>query len=72
MTVESTLAAMLGGRGKYLATVENAVHGVDLEVERDAGNQVRIMTGNPEHSLDFWRRLRVICDQSIRQLEGKE
>lgn len=43
----------------------NSAGGVDLLTERDAGNQVLILTGKPESSLRFWRKLQRQCQVAI-------
>ncbi len=47
----------------------NPANGIDLMVERDAGNLVRILTGKPEYSQMFWNRLRDQCDAALDMLE---
>lgn len=48
---------------KQLAIVKNGVGGFDLQVERDAGNVVRILTGN--RSTEFWKELRDLADEVL-------
>ena len=38
---------------KHPVTIENYAGGLDLLVERDSGNEVRILTGKRENSLEF-------------------
>lgn len=38
---------------KHPTTIENSAGGLDLMVERDAGNEVRILTGKLQNSLKF-------------------
>jgi hypothetical protein len=49
--------------------VENSAGGLDLMVERDAGNEVRILTGKGENSLAFWTQLKELCEGAIFALE---
>ena len=53
---------------KEVEIVRNWANGVDLIVERDAGNPIKILTGNPDHSLPFWEELRELCDKAIDNL----
>ena len=54
---------------KNPTTVENSAGGLDLLVERDAGNEVRILTGKGEASLAFWKQLSELCEGAIFALE---
>jgi hypothetical protein len=49
----------------------NEVGGIDLLVERDGGNEVRVLTGAPEHSLKFWTRIRQLADEAIGTLRAE-
>jgi hypothetical protein len=51
---------------KKLELVRNSVGGLDLIVERDAGNPVRILTG--KNSLKFFKELRKFCNTAIDTL----
>jgi hypothetical protein len=53
---------------KHPEAFENAVGGIDLLIERDAGNEVRILTGNKKNSLEFWHRLSELCTDAIDTL----
>jgi len=44
----------------------NSINGLDLEVERDAGNPVLILTGN--QSIKFWEQLKDTCDDALNEL----
>lgn len=57
---------------KQATTLENSAGGIDLMVERDAGNEVRILTGNKEHSLKFWEHLKELCEGAIFELKDQE
>ena len=50
--------------------VDNWAGGVDLMVERDSGNMVRVMTGKPDYSLKFWHKLSELCNQAIDALDN--
>lgn len=54
---------------KHPGSVENNAGGTDLLVERDAGNEVRILTGNKENSLAFWKQLSELCEGVIHSLQ---
>lgn len=56
---------------KTIEIIKNAVGGVDLLTERDAGNTIRILTGKPSYSISFWQRLKVVCDVALDEL-GEE
>lgn len=43
---------------------------MDLLIERDAGNLVRILMGKPEVALPRWRKLKQECEVAIRYLHG--
>jgi hypothetical protein len=47
--------------------VPNNTGGLDLIVERDAGNEIRILTGN--QSLKFWHQLRNLSEDAIDTIE---
>lgn len=46
----------------------NDAGGVDLIIERDEGNLVRILTGKPENSLKMWHDLQILCRKVIKVL----
>lgn len=51
-----------------METVENRAGGIDLIIERDAGNPFQVLTGRKEHSLETWKKLRTLCDDAIHRL----
>lgn len=57
---------------KHPTTIENAAGGLDLLVERDAGNEIRILTGKTKNSLKFWEELKDLCEGAIHELKDKE
>jgi len=54
---------------KKMELMVNRAMGVDLLVERDAGNMVRILTGNASRSLQFWEDMRKLCDEAVDIIE---
>lgn len=44
---------------------------VDLFIEKDAGNSIMILMGNPDSALRAYRRLSKLCDAAIKVLEPK-
>jgi hypothetical protein len=58
-----------GKMKKKIEIKEGNGRGLNLLVERDAGNEVLILTGSKGHSLEFWRSLRDICDAAVAELE---
>jgi hypothetical protein len=46
--------------------------GIDLLIERDAGNEVRILTGKYAISLEFWYDLQSLVEKAITILEDEE
>lgn len=54
---------------KKISLIDNGAGGIDLLVERDAGNEVRILTGYREHSKRFWRQMRLAADKALLKLE---
>ena len=54
---------------KQPTSIENSAGGLDLMVERDAGNEVRILTGKKENSLQFWQNLKELCEGAIHELK---
>lgn len=54
---------------KPLKAIQNNVGGYDLLTERDSGNEIRILTGRPEYSLDYWQRLADLAERVIQQFE---
>jgi len=53
-------------------TVENQNGGLDLLVEKDAGNEIRISTGDEKNSLKFWQHMKELCEGAIHELKDKE
>lgn len=53
---------------KKLELIENNAGGIDLLTERDAGNEVRILTGKPEKSIEFWKNLWKVSQQALAEL----
>jgi hypothetical protein len=56
---------------KSPSLIENSVDGIDLLVERDSGNEVRILTGSLKYSLDFWYKMQELSEQAISELSIK-
>jgi len=54
---------------KKIETIANSKGGIDLMVERDAGNMVRINTGNKKNSYSFWHRLFNIANGSLLEIK---
>ncbi len=54
---------------KTIELKPNPAGGLDLLTERDAGNLVLILTG--KNSLEYFKRLRDVCDDAIDELENK-
>jgi len=52
---------------KIVDLVENSAGGYDLIVERDAGNEIRILTGN--FSLAFWKNMKMVAEDAIEEIE---
>lgn len=48
--------------------INNQAGGIDLIIERDAGNPFQVLTGRKENSLQTWKKLRTLCDDAIHQL----
>jgi hypothetical protein len=57
---------------KHPETIENSAGGLDLMIERDAGNEIRILTGKKENSLKFWEQLKELCEGAIHELKNEE
>lgn len=57
---------------KVIELEQNFAGGVDLITERDSGNVIRILTGRPDLSLEFWQRLKDTCDRAIDFLESRD
>ena len=56
---------------KKATTVENQAGGLDLIVEKDSGNEVRISTGDEKNSLEFWEHMKELCEVAIFELKDK-
>jgi hypothetical protein len=55
-------------KSKPIQLKRNSAKGIDLLTERDAGNEILILTGKPERSLAFWKKLRILCDTALSEL----
>lgn len=53
---------------KKIELVENNAGGIDLLTERDAGNEIRILTGKPERSIEFWKAIMKVAAQALEEL----
>lgn len=53
---------------KEMNLLKNDAGGIDLMIERDSGNLIRILTGKQEYSVKVWRRLRSLCDRALLEL----
>ena len=51
--------------------IANSSGGLDLLVERDAGNEIRVLTGKRELSRKFWKNLHRLSHEALRQLESE-
>jgi len=47
----------------------NKSNGYDLMVERDSGNQIRILTGREDLSKEFWENLRDLANNVLEEME---
>jgi len=56
-------------RQKPIELQRNRVGGVDLITERDAGNSILILTGKPERSRDFWKRMIEFAKNAIEEID---
>ena len=54
--------------GTY-SEVHNWANGYDLMVERDSGNEVRILTGREDLSKEFWEHLRDLANNVLEEME---
>jgi hypothetical protein len=52
---------------KKIQLVNNGIGGFDPILERDAGNEVRILTGN--ESLLFWKHMLATAEIAIEEIE---
>ena len=48
----------------------NTAGGIDLIVERDAGNEILILTGKKSNSLKFWKQLQTLSENNVHRLEN--
>jgi len=55
---------------KKLELIHNHAGGVDLMVERDAGNLFRILTGKKERSIKFYRDLITVAEEALEEMEA--
>lgn len=44
--------------------------GADLLIERDAGNEIRILMGRGPMCLETWKDLRDLCDEAVKKVEA--
>ena len=51
--------------------VHNRANGYDLMVERDSGNEVRVLTGREDLSKEFWEHLRDLANNVLEEMEYK-
>jgi hypothetical protein len=54
---------------KVLMGKLNSAGGYDLLTERDSGNEILILTGKTTNSLDYWKRLQILCTHVIYEME---
>ena len=54
---------------KKIQSVDNRSNGFDLSISDNEGNFVIIPTGNPKNSLKFWKRLELVCSNTIAEIE---
>ena len=57
---------------KLIEAQRNSRGGYDLLTERDAGNQVLILTGDQKRSKEFWQRLAQTCEEVLGDIEAQE
>ena len=53
---------------KTVESKSNFAGGIDLLTERDTGNLVLILTGNPSRSLDFWEQMLFHAQTNVERL----
>lgn len=51
--------------------IHNFSNGYDLMVERDSGNEIRILTGKETRSREFWEDLKELATNVIEQMDNK-
>lgn len=54
---------------KKIQLQKNNTGGLDLLTERDSGNEVLILTGKKERSLEFWKKMKETANDAIYLLE---
>jgi len=57
---------------KEITIIRNAVGGIDLLTEKDAGNEVLIVTGAREHSQEFWATMARMARQALYEMHKDE
>ncbi len=57
---------------KQLDLVRNTAGGIDLVVEKDAGNLVKILTGKQSVSVEFWNELYDLAERALAELGEPE
>ncbi len=57
---------------KNTYVVPNHAGGMDLVTERDGGNVVRILTGKPSCSRDFWEKIQELSEQVLFNLPEED
>jgi hypothetical protein len=55
---------------KKINLIDNHSHGIDIIVDRDEGNPVRILTGN--HSIEFWKKITKFSEQALKELKDRK
>ena len=50
--------------------VPNWAGGIDLMVERSAGELIRVLTGSPKKSLEFWKTMQITANLAVGMLES--
>ena len=55
---------------KTMEAVKNDAGGLDLVIERDAGDEVRIPMGGPRDSLAAWEELLHLASSAVETLEA--
>lgn len=54
---------------KPLKAIRNNAGGYDLLTERDAGNEIRILTGTESRSIEYWTRLQSLTEDVLWELQ---
>ena len=55
---------------KKLNLIKNFAKGMDLELEKDTGNPILILTGKPSLSRKFYKQLQKTCEIALIALKG--